>query len=166
MLEKNALIVTDIFGWQHRLFLTRVWNDDKPIVCFIGLNPSTANEHDNDATINRLIGFADYNGYGGIYMLNLFTLVTSKPDELVNEAYHNLYPNWRKYFIEAQQKCDAFVFMYGDIARKTKEHGKERIEWMRKHISQPKCFKVTQRGYPIHPLYLPKGTKFIPYAAN
>ena len=39
---------------KHRYSLWRIWDRSKPLVMFIGLNPSTANESDNDPTIRSV----------------------------------------------------------------------------------------------------------------
>ena len=43
----------------YRYSLWRIWDDKKPYVLFIGLNPSTADETEDDPTIRRCIGFAE-----------------------------------------------------------------------------------------------------------
>ena len=56
--------------WRYKLW--RRWSSAGPIVAFIGLNPSTADELNDDPTIRRCIGFARHWGFGGMYMLNVF----------------------------------------------------------------------------------------------
>ena len=41
----------------------------------IGLNPSTADENENDPTITRCINFAKSWGYGSVCVTNLFALL-------------------------------------------------------------------------------------------
>lgn len=67
---------------NYRYALWRIWDIDKPLVMFIGLNPSTANETTDDPTIRRVVDFAFRWGYGGVYMMNLFAWVTPYPGEL------------------------------------------------------------------------------------
>ena len=57
---------------KYRYSLFRIWDEDKPLVLFIGLNPSTADEKEDDPTIRRCINFAKQWGYGGLIMGNLF----------------------------------------------------------------------------------------------
>ncbi len=66
----------------HRLYLWRRWSTEKPWLMFIGLNPSTADERLNDPTIRRCIGFAERWGYGGMFMCNVFSLVSTDPKKL------------------------------------------------------------------------------------
>ena len=64
---------------NYRYVLWRIWDNDLTKIMFIGLNPSTANEADDDATMRRVKSFAKSFGYGGVYMLNLFAFITKKP---------------------------------------------------------------------------------------
>jgi len=65
--------------WRYSL--TRKWNA-LPLLGFIGLNPSTADETEDDPTIRRCIGFARDWGFGGIVMLNLFAYRSTDPRQL------------------------------------------------------------------------------------
>jgi hypothetical protein len=44
-----------------------------PLVCVIGVNPSTADGFTDDATVRKLIGFCRVNDWGGFYLVNLFS---------------------------------------------------------------------------------------------
>ena len=69
---------------KYRYALWRNWDLSKDKVMFIGLNPSTADHIEDDPTIRRCIGFAKSWGYGGLYMMNLFSYRTSNPSKLKN----------------------------------------------------------------------------------
>lgn len=57
---------------DFRFQLTRVWDEASPQVCWIGLNPSTADASINDPTIRRMMGFSRQWKCGGIVVVNLF----------------------------------------------------------------------------------------------
>ena len=44
-MEKSAILSTDR---KYRYVLTRIWDETKPTVVFIGLNPSIADEETDD----------------------------------------------------------------------------------------------------------------------
>ena len=50
---------------------------------FVMLNPSTADEHRDDPTIRRCIGFAKGWGYRTLYVTNLSPLRATYPKELL-----------------------------------------------------------------------------------
>lgn len=56
---------------RYRYWLTRSWDDSLPIMCVIGVNPSTADESEDDPTIRKCLGFARRLGFGGLLMLNV-----------------------------------------------------------------------------------------------
>lgn len=65
----------------YRYTLSRIWDDSKQYALFIGLNPSTVDETEDDLTIRRCIRFARDWDFGGLYMLNLFAYrATKSPD--------------------------------------------------------------------------------------
>ena len=68
---------------RYRYKLWRIWDDDKPKVMCIGLNPSTANATKTDPTITNLNKMLRKLGYGGFYMTNLFAWISSKPTDLL-----------------------------------------------------------------------------------
>ena len=56
---------------RYRWTLTRTWRAG-PWVCFIGLNPSTADHETDDPTIRRWVHFAEAWGYGAFVAVNLY----------------------------------------------------------------------------------------------
>lgn len=64
---------------KYRYWLLRSWDDSKPTVCFIGVNPSTADETKDDATIRKEMGFARRWGYGSILALNVGAFRSKHP---------------------------------------------------------------------------------------
>lgn len=60
-MDKDAILSADR---KYRYVLTRIWDEAKPTVLFIGLNPSTADEETDDQTIRKCIGYAKRWGYG------------------------------------------------------------------------------------------------------
>lgn len=66
----------------YRYTLTRIWDPTKPCLVFVMLNPSTADESDNDPTVERCQRRARRMGYGGVIVLNLFALRSTDPKRL------------------------------------------------------------------------------------
>jgi hypothetical protein len=64
-MEKGAMFTPTR---EHRYVLWRRWGEG-PAVNFIGLNPSTADEQEDDPTIRRCIGFARNWGYDALVTL-------------------------------------------------------------------------------------------------
>lgn len=132
---------------KYRYVLWRVWDSNKPHIMFIGLNPSTANEETDDPTIRRVKTFAKTWGYGGVYMLNLFTYVTAYPKELM-KCDDPLGPA-DYYLIEYAKKCEKIIFAWGNF----KEAEKRGIEVMQMFSGY--MLLKNKNGSPRHPLYVP-----------
>jgi hypothetical protein len=56
---------------------------------FIGLNPSTADERQDDPTIRRCIRFARDWGHGGLVMANVFPFRSTQPKGLLDADDRN-----------------------------------------------------------------------------
>ena len=67
---------------KYRYTLTRRWGDGNRFACFIALNPSTADEMQDDPTIRRMIGFAKNWGLDGLHVANIFALRSTDPRAL------------------------------------------------------------------------------------
>ena len=70
---------------RYRYVLRRVFGSG-PAVMFVGLNPSTADEHRDDPTIRRCIGFAKRWGYGTVVVTNLYAWRATQPRDLRQAA--------------------------------------------------------------------------------
>lgn len=142
---------------NYRYALWRIWDEAKPLVMFIGLNPSTANETDNDPTIKSVCRIAKANGYGGVYMMNCYPFVSTDPNELYNldRVYEN--ETWLKGISE---KCKEVVFAWGnfDVVKKL---GTDK--YMAKLFPNAKALHINKNGSPKHPLYCKSGTQLKPF---
>jgi hypothetical protein len=139
---------------KHRFVLWRIWDTHKPKIMFICLNPSTANEDKNDPTIRRVVNFAKNMGYGGVYMTNLYSYVSTDPNKLItSDSKEN--EIWLK---QISQRCETIVFAWGAF-KESKFQGAKIIKMF------PKAYalKINKDGSPRHPLYVPTNTELIRY---
>ena len=127
--------------------LSRVWSN-LPKLSYIMLNPSTADEINDDKTIKRLIYFTQKFGYGGFYVGNIYSKITPHVIELYKNTSHNEKKNISaiKEIIEKSYKV---VFAWG----KTID---SEPEWLKNLVKKPLCFGFNKNGSPKHPLYLNK----------
>ncbi len=142
---------------QYRFLLWRFWNES-PRVLFIGLNPSTADEYQDDPTIKRCMGFAKAWGYGGLYICNVYGYRATNPDNLSHvEANHaaNLHA-----IRMAKSLCVLSVAAWGDGINKV-WNGNGVADNIKEILESPMCFGLTQKGNPKHPLYLPNDAELV-----
>lgn len=141
---------------RHRYFLWRIWDDRKDFVMFIGLNPSTANESENDPTIRRVISFAKAWGFGGVYMCNLFTFISPYPDDL-------------KKCIDPEKDCDYWLQSVGSMCKKVVfawgnfKEAAERSKEVIKLFPGAVALEINKNGTPKHPLYIKGDTVPVPF---
>lgn len=132
---------------KYRYALWRIWEKDKPFIMFIGLNPSTANETKTDPTITRVRSFATDWGYGGFYMMNLFSFVTAYPEELVKpESNDVLNDQWLR---DVGEKCNMVIFAWGNFKQAV-----DRSKEVMAMFPEAYALVVNQNGSPRHPLYV------------
>ncbi|MEK9157701.1 MAG: DUF1643 domain-containing protein [Patescibacteria group bacterium] len=142
---------------KYRYVLWRIWDDSKPKVMFIGLNPSTANETEPDPTITRVIGFAKSWGYGGVYMTNCFPYVSTNPDDLKDFGNTATNDHW---LYEVARMSKDIIFAWGafDVV---KELGRDvELKGMFPHA---KALVINKDGSPRHPLYVKGDVKPVAY---
>lgn len=144
---------------RYRYTLDIVWDDTRPMAVFIGLNPSTADETQDDPTIRRCRGFAESWGCGGMRMLNLFAFRATDPKVMKGEAdpiEHDKYLNW----------IDELAFGFHPVVACWGTHGSHlgRGADVSEYFNHLQCLGKNADGSPKHPLYLKSDTKLEPYA--
>jgi hypothetical protein len=154
MIIKDAFFSEDR---EYRYSLIRTWNERKWTACFIGLNPSTADENVDDPTIRKCMNYANRWGYGGIVMVNLFAYRTTDPRGLY-KVYDPVGPANDSYIENASEKCEMTVCCWG-----TNGDFGERAWFVSKLLKNSWCLKYTKHGHPAHPLYLKADIELIPY---
>jgi hypothetical protein len=140
---------------KHRYALWRIWDSSKPNVMVIGLNPSTANESDNDPTIKKVIKVARNNGFGGVYMMNLFSFVTAYPEQLIKDD-NSLNDTWLS---NISKLCSKVVYAWGNFKIQPRD---QEVMMM---FPEAFAFHINKNGSPKHPLYCLDITEFIRYSS-
>lgn len=138
-----------------RYVLWRRWDNDKPMVMFIGLNPSKANASEPDNTIIKVSKIARNNGYGGFYMLNLFAYVSTDPGLLVLYEDFTLDNSYLREYAACSKKV---VFCWGAF-----KQAKARAEEVKCMFPAACCLEHLLDGSPKHPLYCLDKTILKPY---
>lgn len=147
----------------YRYTLHREWGDPEHRCLFVMLNPSTADETQDDPTIRRCIGYARTWGYGALDVGNIFALRSTDPQAL----YKHTEPvgadndSWLSYLAT---RAAIVVCAWGS-------HGRHRGRGINVHAKlqragvTPHALKLTSTGQPCHPLYLPAALKPFPLEA-
>lgn len=148
----------------YRWSLERTWANGSR-VCFIGLNPSTADHRLDDPTVRRWTHFARAWGYGGFTAVNLYPYRSSSPAECRRWSdWENSGPDW---YVR-----DAIHFAGLDALRREAkaaaltvacwgagvwddawvEHVIEEIQSGEAPWPDLHCFALSKDGSPVHPM--------------
>lgn len=138
----------------YRYYLWRIWNRKTARAMFIGLNPSTADEYNDDPTIRRCAGFAKDWGYGGLIMANLFAFRATNPQEM-KSAKDPIGPQNDEYLLDVVATRGIVIVAWGNHGE-FMNRGTQVIEMLRPHRPDLYCFGLTRKGNPRHPLFLPQ----------
>ncbi len=142
----------------YRYALWRVWDNSLPKLLFIGLNPSTADEINDDPTMRRCIRFSKDLGYGGFIMGNIFAYRSTDPKKLreIKNPIGSRNNFWLK---KLHKEAGNTIAAWGT-------HGEylNRGDDVVKLLGSLDCLRITKEGFPSHPLYLPSNLKPIKYS--
>lgn len=134
---------------QYRYSLWRHWGDPASgYAMFVGLNPSTADETENDRTVNRCIEFAKAWGYAGLCMTNLFAIRTRWPSEMKKAAEPVGADNDQ--VLRTQAKNAGVVVAAWGVDGAYRGRDSEVLAM----LPNLHYLKLTKDGHPGHPLYL------------
>ena len=133
---------------NYRYALWRTWDAIKPRVLFIALNPSKADETNDDPTLNRCINFAYKWGYGGLSIGNLFAFRSTDPQQLKlnDDPIGPANDRWLK---QLHRESTLTVAAWGN-------HGKylNRSDQVLRSLKSIFYLQINKTGEPAHPLYL------------
>ncbi len=136
----------------YRYALMRRWRAG-PCLLFVMLNPSTATELSNDATIERCERRARMWGYGGLAVGNLFAWRATRPEDL-KRAVDPVGPANDAVLLDLAGQADLILCAWGSHGR----HLNRAAQVTRLLSGRGQALHhlaLTRGGEPRHPLYLP-----------
>lgn len=140
---------------KHRFVLWRLWDSSKGVVAFVGLNPSIADAETEDPTVRRCIRYALEGGFGGMIMLNVYSIVSTDPAGI--KAFNNNEPINQIFIDYWSRFAEITVCAWGANISKAASD-----EMIRENITRPHSLKLTRAGIPAHPLYLRADLRPVP----
>lgn len=150
----NGAIISDCGRYRYRL--------DRPgssagATAVIMVNPSTADAAIDDATIRKLKGFGERNGWGRIIVGNLFAYRATDVRELGKVA-DPIGPENDDHLIRILAECDQVVCAWGPISKQPKYQRNRYLNVMALIQGaglDPLCIGPAAKcGHPKHPLML------------
>lgn len=157
---------------RYRWWLRRRWRQEAPTLLFIGLNPSSADGRRDDATLRRLVGFADGWGYGAVEVLNLFALISADPRALrrAAEPVGSRTDAWIRKRVRAllRSSAEASLPLWLGWGNGGRWHGRDRevLALLWRLPVRLFCLGQTAASQPRHPLYVPGGLALLRFGAS
>lgn len=157
---------------KYRFTLWRKWTDvfdQKPVhlaemVAFICLNPSTADERKNDATVTRCVNYSKAWGGRGFIMLNLFPFRATDPNDMKAES-GGMFNSNMKIVSELAPLVKKVVCGWGNHGS-FQDADYKMFDTLSGIGLQLNYLRLTGEGCPQHPLYLPKDLEPQPWLKN
>lgn len=142
---------------SYRYLLTRTWEDGKPHLPFLMLNPSTADDEVDDPTIRRCVAFGRREeGVGGIVVANLYAFRATKPKDLwaAKGKVSIVGPENEKYIYGIARDAIAYGLPVVCAWGAAPVAGHFTIQRLKSLGARPVCLGRTKSGAPRHPLYV------------
>lgn len=136
---------------QYRYRLWRRWGDEAPAV-FVMLNPSTADEIENDPTVERCERRARAMGFGGLRVANIFAMRSTNPKALYTSD-DPVGPENDAAILESVDGAGVVVCAWGTHGN-LHQRGEIVLALIRSTGATPNYLKLNNDGTPKHPLYV------------
>lgn len=140
----------------YRYRLTRIWDHSLPNVLFVMLNPSTADETQDDPTLKKIVRFAQSWGCGGVTVANLYALRLTDPTTLLAHPAP-IGPRNNEVLRHELTTATRTIAAWGNIAHSN------RIQEIHSLGGRWEALKINKTGQPSHPLYLSSSTAPVPW---
>lgn len=146
---------------RYRYSLARTWDASLPILVFLMLNPSTADELHNDPTVERCHRRAQRLGFGAVVVVNLFALRSTDPAGLYVEQ-DPVGPDNDATILTMCTLASRVVCAWGT-------HGKHLgraayvLDMLRNAGIRLHALGINADGSPKHPLYVANDAELVPY---
>ena len=148
---------------KYRYQLARRWGEG-PVATFIMLNPSTADAEIDDATIRKCMGFAHRWGMSGLMVGNLFAYRATKPRDMM-KAHDPVGPSNQEHLERMCHEAGAsgnggIVICAWGANGSYMQQDQTFLGWCDGlWLIKPKALRLTGKGMPEHPLYVPYDVK-------
>lgn len=146
---------------RYRYLLIRRWDNNRPTLRWIMLNPSVANANRDSKTIKRIMQYTEDLGFGSCIVYNLFALVSPSPSALLT-ADDPVGPDNDAYLAQcmknALEENTPVILAWGNVVRARAWRLLQVLKLLKEYRElgvKLYCLGLTSRMQPRHPLGLP-----------
>lgn len=141
---------------KYRYTLWRIWDDlrfkaepSRSYLMVIGLNPSTADDTQDDPTIRRCIDFGKRWGFAALLMTNLFAFRATDPADMKKEQHPVGFEN--DVWLQRGAEHAGLILAAWGVHGKHMDRAKHVVSTLR----DLRCLgRTSAGGMPRHPLYV------------
>ena len=148
---------------RYRYTLLHRWDellDPGRGIAWIGLNPSTADEHQLDPTLRRIRDFSAAWGYAFFVMLNAFAWRATDPADM-KAAADPVGPDNDRWIAHWSAQVDRVMLAWGEHGA---HRGRDRQVLGLLPPGRVFCLERNASGQPKHPLYVARTVAPVPFA--
>ncbi|GBQ94086.1 DUF1643 domain-containing protein [Asaia krungthepensis] len=139
----------------YRYRLHRRWDDSKPAVMWLMMNPSVATEYGDDRTVAKCQRYARVWGYGSMYVGNSFGYRCTDQKRLLEVADPNG-PGNDKALLAMAREAQMVILAYGSPTHPSlRDRGNQVALMLHRAGIALHVMRLSKGGRPEHPLYLP-----------
>lgn len=157
--------VTSVFSdcGQYRYELAEIWDQGKPLVLWILMNPSVACLDYSDPTLRKTGAFSRRWGYGGQLIANVHAYRATEKNRLL-DVDDPVGPDNDESIMRMAGRAKTIVLAYGQPPEKLRSRGQMVVDSLIDHPGLS-YLKLAKDGItPVHPLYLPADIAPKPYS--
>lgn len=147
----------------YRYRLDRKVSDNGPVYAFFGVNPSTADAEQDDATVRKWTGFVSRWGGSRFIVGNVFAYRATDVRELSKVA-DPIGRRCNDYIREIVSEADVLVPCWGNITKVSPDL-RPNFLWLKQKLDASgkpvMTFGLSKDGHPMHPLMLGYSTQLV-----
>lgn len=158
---RRAAVISD--NGKYRFALGRQWDEARPMITWVMLNPSTADAEQDDPTVRRCVSFSRRWGFGTLAIVNLFALRATDPKEVKRAVELDIVtaigPQCDAAIRENTSISSAVVVAWGSPGWAVPRAVQIWLDILAPLPLPKVCLGVTDNGSPRHPLYVADDTR-------
>ena len=157
-----SAILSDCRNYRYKLYRDVDMCGDK-IIAYFGINPSTADETEDDATVRKWRGFSERNNGKRFIVANVFAFRATDVNEL-STVKDPQGPENIQHVMDVINEADILIPCWGNRSKIPKVLHDDLDSFLALLIKSGKpvlCFGKTASGDPKHPLMLGYATKLV-----
>ena len=155
--EKHTIKCESVFNDErtHRYLVKRVWDKDKPCMAVIMINPCMSDNVVTDTTTMLVINnVARMEEYGGVHILNLYSMLTNKLCFRFNSDEDLSHKENDTYILQSAEECSKVILAWGKTENTNQRIGERAAKVV--NLLQPfsdKLFQISDgERIGLHPL--------------